>query len=166
MSVIDSSTRLSPAAYDAFAPDPAIPIASPPCASIDVRFMSPIDSGSIAFRSAAGIGAALPLPVTAPRMSPIALPAAALSPDCCADSIRLPASSMRLAMSAMPEGLMVTVAPSGVLIWMSPPPAAPGSVGPPTVDVPNPIGPLLMKSDDTAPRTIIAMMVQTTTTAV
>ena len=128
--------------------------------------MSPIDSGSIAFRSAAAIGAALPAPVTAPRMSPIALPAAALSPDFCADSIRLLASSMRLAMSAMPEGLMVTVAPSGVLIWTSPPPVAPGRAGTPTVVVPKPIGPRLTNSDDTAPRTIIATIAQTMTTAV
>ena len=66
----------------------------------------------------------------------------------------------------MPEGLIVTVAPSGVLIWMSPAPAPPGKAGPPTVVVPKPIGPRLMKSDDTAPSTIIARMAQTTTTAV
>ena len=87
-------------------------------------------------------------------MSPIALPAAALSPDFCADSIRLPASSMRLAMSAMPEGLIVTVGAVGRLDLDVAAAAAPGSAGAPTVVVPKPIGPRLTKSDDTAPRTM------------
>ena len=80
-----------------------------------VRFRSPTDSGSIVFRSAAAIGVPPP-PVIAPITSPAALPAAALSPDFCASSMRLPASSMRLAISAMAPGLIVTLVPSGALI--------------------------------------------------
>ena len=72
---------------------------------------------------------------------------------------------MRLAMSAMPTGLIVTVAPSGVLI-VHVAAAGAGSAGPPTVVAPKPIGPRSTKSDDTAPRTIMATMAQTMTTAV
>ena len=144
--------------YDAFADDAEMPIAWPPLASYDVRFMSPMASGSIAFRSAGAIGVALP-PVIAAIMSPTALPAAAGSPEFCAVWARWPAASMRLAISAMLPGLIVTEAPSGVLIVMSPP--APALAQPPM-----PMRPIGATSASTAPRTMPATMAQTMTTAV
>ena len=93
-------------------------------------------------------------------MSPIALPAAALSPDCCAASMRLPASSIFLAMASMLPWLIVTEVPSGPLMVTSPagalPPATP----------PTPIGPPPMNSADTAASTRPATIAQTMTTAV
>ena len=134
-----------------------MPIAWPLCASIDSRFMSPSDSGSIAFRSCAAIGVA-PVPVTAPIMSPIALPAAALSPDFCAASMRLPASSILRAISAMPDELTLT-SPEGVLMTASEP--GPGPPSPLTRVTPEGI-----TSELTAARITIATTPQTITTAV
>src|SRR5664279_503187 len=155
VSVIERLRLRSPLEYDALAFETAIPIAWLPLASNEVRFMSPTDSGSSDFRSDEAIGTPLP-PVIAPIISPIALPAAALSPDFCADSMRLPASSMRLAISAMLPELMVTLAPSGVLMTTSGPAPAPRAARPPM-----PIRPIGENIDDTAARMMPAMMAQT-----
>jgi hypothetical protein len=92
------------------------------------------------------------------------LPAATPSPDFCADSMRLPASSIRLAIAAIDEPSIVTVAPSGVLICTLAP--APGTVVPPRLAMLAPIGPRPTTSETTPAMTIIATKAQTITTAV
>jgi hypothetical protein len=96
--------------------------------------------------------------VTVPIISPIALPAAALSPDFCAASMRLPASSIFRAISAMLDESMRT-SPDGVEIVTSASRLVPARPAPWNT----PDG----SSCETTPKTItIRTMPQTITTAV
>ena len=87
----------------------------------------------------------------------MALPAAALSPDFCACSMRLPASSILRAISSilLPS---ILISPPGVLIDTSPPP--PGRS--PPIIIPRPGSSMAVTTDNST----IATMLHTITTAV